>query len=384
MRSELKKELLKLVGISLSLALVGLIGLYIVIPPYIASLGGNIFLIGAIYSAISVARALSKIASGLIRDRLGDKPVFLLSRVLYAIAFLILFLSSNISHVALGLLLSALAMGFELPAFMSATATIVADTAFTATLFGVILTIRSAPVVVAPVLTGFIADNYGVKAVFLTGVLLSLASFLLLCKVNIEKQKTAKEETIAGKPIWQKEFIILMISTYFLFASLAALVPIFSHWVVEKLGYSYTVLGLMLLARNITASLSRIYSGTLADRLGDLNLLALVGLSRIAALLALSCVKDPLALTIALSMHEVFVAAPPRNAYISKIISKEDYGKAFGAIGLAQELGRMTGPLLGGYVAQIYCHEAAFVVLALILVFYTALILLLKFISRSN
>jgi len=359
-------------------------GLYVVIPPYIASLGGSIFLIGAIYSAVSVARALSKVASGFIRDRLGEKPIFLLSRALYALAFLALFLSSDISHVALGLLLSALATGFELPAFMSATATVVAETAFTATLFGVILTVRSAPVVIAPVLTGFIADNYGVKAVFLTGVFLSIVSFLLLCKISVERREKTKERVTGQKPIWRKEFIILMASTYFLFASLAALVPIFSHWVVKKLGYSYTVLGFMLLARNITASLSRIYSGTLADKLGDLNLLMLVGLSRTTALIVLSCTKDPLMLTIALSMHEAFVAAPPRNAYISKTISKENYGKAFGAIGLAQELGRMTGPILAGYVAQIYCHEIAFTVLALILVFYTALILLLKFISKNS
>ncbi|HDI75376.1 MAG TPA: hypothetical protein ENF55_05405, partial [Thermoprotei archaeon] len=142
MATRVKRELLKLTAISLSLALVGLVGLNVVIPPYIASLGGTIFLVGAIYSSISVARALSKVVSGFIRDRLGDKVVFLLSRVLYTIAFITLFSATSIEGVALGLLFVALAMGFELPAFMSAAATVVAETTFTATFFGVILTIR--------------------------------------------------------------------------------------------------------------------------------------------------------------------------------------------------------------------------------------------------
>ncbi len=366
-----------LASVSLILALASLININVIIPSYIAYLGGTVFTVGIVYSLMAFFRALSSILSGYIRDKMGERIVFLLSLGATTLSFIVLFAANNLVVLALGLVTYALARGIETPTLLSATATIASETSLTATLFGVILTVRMMPTVISPAFTGYIADNLGVRIVFITGAILSSIGLLAMSRIRVGEKVGG--ERVERRTIFSREFLILIAATFFLFISVSAFVPILSYWVIQELKYSYITLGVILTARNIVAMFSRIYSGTLADKLGDLNLLISVGVIRATALLLLIFVKDPLAIALLVVLHGSLMAAPPRSAYISKIFAKENYGIAFGTISIVQNFGWMAGPILAGYIAEHYGYGLTYIMLAIALLIFASLVSLLKY-----
>ena len=378
----LRGELRGLVLVSLVLAFVNLISINVLVPSYVASLGGGVFLVGVVYSLMAAARGFSGALGGFLRDRVGGKIVLLLSVSVKMLAFTILFLAGNIPILALGLIVHAFGSGVEIPAFLSVVAVVAGETSFTATLFGFALTVKTMPNICAPALTGFLADGFGVRMAFFFGVIFSLASFLSLLKIKVEK--VLKTEERIERVEFDRDFLLLLVATYFLFAAVSAFTPIFSYWVVEELKYSFTLLGLILAARSVVAAFSRIYTGMLADRLGNLNLLLGVGAVRATALALLPLARNPLEITLLVLLYGSLMAAPPRSAYISKIFSREDYGKAFGAISVAQNLGLMTGPVFAGYVAEHWGYFLTYTILSLLFVIFALLIALLKYRERRG
>ncbi len=379
-QERIHREIIKLLIITTAFSLTSVININVIIPSYIAQLGGTILTVGLVYSVMSITRVTSGIMSGVIRDKYGGKIAILLSLLASIISFLILSISNNMKVLIFGLLVLSFSRGFEIPALFSTTATIASEVSLTATLFGLVLTIRFLPVSISPMITGLIADKFGIQITFMIGALFSLVSFFIALKIDFKEEIKGE---IHWKILLRKEFLILFISTFFLFISVTSLTPLISYWTVEVLGFDYTTLGLILTMRNLITIFSRIYSGFLADKLGELNTLIFVGILRFISLILFPFTTDPLMITLLMILHGSLVAAPPRSAYISRLFSKEDYGKAFGTLSIAQNMGWIIGPLLVGFVAEFYGYFMAFATLALTILAYTMFILILKLITKA-
>ena len=125
-----------------------------------------------------------------------------------------------------------------------------------------------------------------------------------------------------------------------------ALLPLF---LVTTLGASTAVVGLIEGIAEATASISKVYSGWLSDRLGNRKLLTVVGY-------ALGALTKPI-FAIAVTPYEVLgarfadrigkgIRGAPRDALVADVTPEEIRGKAYGVRQALDTVGAFTGPLL--------------------------------------
>lgn len=359
------------------LSLAGFINFRIAMPSLVAALGGSVFFVGAVFSSVAAVRAAARILGGVVRDIKGDRLVLTLSAALRALSFLVLMLATKVHQALLGASLFAAAQGLESTALLSATAVHAADTGMVGMLFGLVLTLRMLPNTFSSLLTGLLADTYGLKAVFGAGLLLSLPA-LAVGAVFEERCSVGESVGYASTGVsLTKGYLLLLAATSLLFISVSSFVPLLTYWLVSQ-GVGLAAIGTVLFARSLLAAFSRVYSGYLADRVGDVEVLALVGAVRALALALIPHAEGLLPLAVLVVVHGSLMAAPSRSALIYRVFGRIGYGKAFGIVGLSQDLGGVVGPLLAGILAERVGYEAAFYFMALTLALYTGLMLALR------
>jgi len=220
------------------------------------------------------------------------------------------------------------------------------------------------------------AETFGIKSVFVVGLLLSVAVLAALSKVKIGSSKHSSK-TENARSVLKFEYVVLWLSTFFLFMAVTSFAPLLTLWVTRELGYDLAILGLVLFPQSMVALFSRVYSGYIADKLGSLKSLILVGLVRFAAFFLIPYASTPLLLAALVALRGSLMAGPPRNAYIASLFNRKSYGKAYGAVGVAQDMGGIVGPLASSLIAEVWSFKAAFHFMALCVAVYVSLLLLL-------
>ena len=368
--------------LSLSLSLTTLISMNVVLPSHIADLGGDIALIGLVYSLRSVVRSIARLLSGLGSNFFGKKYLILVGLLVRALAFFTIFSATNILMVAIGMTIIACSEGLIEPVFLSSAADIFADTSMAATAFGIAFTIRRSPTVIAPTLTGYIADQMGAQNVFLIATLFAVIGFIISLKIEIKNvnANTGKISFRQVGGIVNKPFLMLLVASIFLFTAVSSMSPILSYWVVDELNYSYTILGMILTTGAFIGIFSRVYIGYLSDRIGHVNTLMLVGLVRLVSTLLLIFARDPVSIAFTRFLWSAVMAAPPRNALIASLCKRDSYALAYSIVGIAIDIGRILGPGIVGYIISLYGFNWGFITISMSL---TAFILTLLILRRS-
>lgn len=372
--------------LSLSLSLTTLISMNVVLPSHMADLGGDIALIGLIYSLRSIVRSLARLFSGVGSNIFGKKKLILVGLLIRALAFFIIFSAKNILMVAMGMTIIACSEGLIEPVFLSSAADIFADTSMTATAFGIAFTIRRSPTVIAPTFTGYIADQMGTQNVFLTATLFAILGFIISLKIKMRnpREKMERISFKKVKDIVNKPFMMLLVASIFLFTAVSAMAPILSYWVIDELKYSYTTLGMILTVGAFIGIFSRVYIGYISDRIGHVNMLILVGLVRLISTLLLIFTRDPVSIAFSRFLWSAVMAAPPRNALIAILCNRNSYALAYSVVGIAIDIGRILGPGIVGYVISLYGFNWGFIAIATSLVFFMTSLLILKRSLKKN
>ena len=117
---------------------------------------------------------------------------------------------------------------------------------------------------------------------------------------------------------------------------------------------------------------ARVFTGVLAENIGYLTTFALVGAVRATFLAFMSLSTSLLAAWISYLGIRAIVAAPPRNALISRLAPPSLYGVAFATIGIAIDIGSIIGPALSGYIIENYGFGPAFFFLSLVYIVFSA------------
>ncbi len=369
--------------LALILSLSSIVSLNVVLPSFIVNLGGNLIILGTVYSLQSFVRPLARIMSSIMSKAISRKYTIILSIIARLIAFLLLYYANNVIMVAISMLLLALAQGLENPTFLSSTADIITNSEIIAMAFGIILSIRMAPSIIAPILTGYIAEILNTRYVFLSGLILSLTSLLFSLRIkldtSVELEHNVKSNYLKGvRNLISREFHLLCTSTILLFMVVSAFQPLFSYWIVEELNYGYIFLGYLLSLGGLVSFFSRIISGWLADRLGEINVLIGVGLLRTSSMIILAFTHSPLWIGTSYILTRLLMAAPPRNALIAKMMNKNLYDVAYSTIGVIMDIGRTLGPFLLSYITKTFNFQISYITMALLLQAYIISLYFLK------
>lgn len=359
--------------VALSLSIGGLVNIEMILSPYITALGGSLLAVGSLYSIRGVIGLVFRLPMGLLSDRLGRKPLLLFCSGLRSIGSLILALASKVNDVLYGLVARSLANISENPAYFAAIGDLVEEGSI-GIVFGLALSMRHIPSMISPLITGFVADLAGLRAVFMVSMILYAASLLLIMIFVSEPRREFTGGYGFSFLLKDRRLLLLFAAFLLVFSAQTAFTPFFNILAVDYVGLSFSQLGLITSLGAATGLAARIFSGWLSDRLSPKAELILAGVLRaFSFILAAYAGGFPL-LLLAYLANRLLMFAPARNTIIVRLTPSEFRGRAFALMGLAADLGEILGATAAGLAAEFYGIEYSFYLMALMVLTFTLLI----------
>lgn len=156
-------------------------------PKYLEGLGGSVLIIGGLGFLQNILGAFWSLPGGYIADSLGNKKAFYVFNFLAIFGYVIAILFTNWTAVFIGMIFFSAWNAISLPASMSLI-TKALDNKKTAMGISMHSIIRRIPMILGPVMGGFLITQYGlipgIKLCFGLSILLCILSMFVLQKMS--------------------------------------------------------------------------------------------------------------------------------------------------------------------------------------------------------
>lgn len=379
--------------------LVDLMGFGIVlplIPFYAAEFNASAISIGLLYSIYSLAQLVFSPLWGSLSDRIGRRPIMLMSTLGAAFAYLLFAFSNSLWLLFLSRLIAGI-MGGNISTAQAYVADVTSPQerakgmGLIGAAFGIGFTVGPA---IATLLIHsqfhewlmiYPENKYALPGLFAAGM--SVASFLL---VSLKLPETVKQtskndpekivrDSLFSKRFWQTlaqenrsskhHFLMLLMTSAFLLSfaqsSLYSAFPLFCKTILflspEKVGMQFAYMG--LIAVIIQGGLIR----TLEKNFGEKRLFLTGNILMVAGLALIPFASSEKMLTAFLSLMAIggSLNGPTLNSLISKEADPTKIGATMGTSQGLSALGRVVGPTWGGVLFST-SFQSPFIVTALI------------------
>jgi len=253
---------------------------------------------------------------------------------------------------------------------------------------------------IGPLVGGATADALGYRNVFFVSAGLMLASVLAtIILVREPKRAEAAEqptETAAAArggalaAVANRNTLLLVLTLAGNSFAIAVLSPVLSLYIKQIIGGEVpnlaTIAGSVMSVAAFSSSLSAIYLGRLADRIGQKRILVSCVLGVALIHIPQSFVTHPNQLIFLRAIQGLFMGGimPTANALLAKATDTEHRGAVFGFSHSAQAGGRAVGPLVGAGVSNTWGMSSAFLVTAAIFGAMATLVATLVRITESG
>ena len=163
----------------------------------------------------------------------------------------------------------------------------------------------------------------------------------------------------------RRAFVALLLAVVLSSAGFGAIFPILPLLVTGR-GSGVEIVAIMAAAFIITSFAVQYPMAALADRFGRRRVLSLALLLNAGAALLYLVHGGPPLLVFARVLQGLAdgAAEPAARGLVSNLVPDERRGEAFGALGSAQMLGILIGPLFGGGIASVFPLEYVFILQA--------------------
>ena len=383
---------------------------FVIILPLFArrftEFGAGVEALGISEMAYALASTLAAPVMGTLSDRLGRKPMVLVSLAAYALAFSGYLLAPSVEiFILLRGLAGALTAGL-IPAVTSLAADL-APTDRRAQWISFISSGASFGWIAGPIAGGVLYDRWGYSTALITSILMATAAFLaaFLILPNHSLLTSSSPTSIARRTghyqhkginnFWCEirrtlpnpltSFILLLTIAFVVLFAWAFIEPVFMFYAYNDLGWSSSMLGLMMSTYGIALMLGELGLGQLSDRLGRKPVI-------IAGLLFFSAQF----IGLAFFNNSIFIAAgfivgglgnalydPAINASILDITPEEHRGRILGMKSMAGSLGNILGPALVALLSSTMNARVIFLI-SVIVVLLTACFYLYNLIKEKR
>jgi len=345
-----------------------------ILPEYLRLFGGGAFEYGVLVAVFSVCAFLAAGPLGSLSDRIGRKPLILLSLVGASLAIAIFGLATSI----ILLLVARAAEGVFTAGLWPASDALVSDIAPPAkrsTSLGILLAGRTSGMIFGPALGGLLSHYLGIRFPFLFCAGLALLA-LFFCALLIHEPPhggppatahTSFEEDNGSmtarfgralrrySALLQAGGVLLAVALIVRFTrlfSIALVEPMFAMYATDPRTFAFTSLdlGLFFFFFAVANALGQLLFGWLSDRIGHEAPLVLSGVVTAAAVLSAPLATTPLHLFIIGAFVGLggAMALPSSAALAAEASPPEERGQVMGFLSMAGSLARATGPILGG------------------------------------
>ncbi|MFX1341169.1 MAG: MFS transporter [Promethearchaeota archaeon] len=345
-----------------------------ILPYYLIEFGAGAFEYGLLVATFSIFAFIAAGPLGTLSDRIGRKPVILIS---LAGAGLSLFVFS-LSNSLLLLFVTRAAEGFFTAGLWPSGDALVSDIVPArkrGSAWGNLLAGRTTGMIFGPTIGGILAFYLGVRIPFMICAALAFIALLLSALFIREPPRTRSEEEILhdhSRQSWLDRFylalkaywnvlltgglllVVAMIVRFTRILSIATVEPIFAIYTTDPRTFGLTPieLGLFFFCFAITNAISQLGFGRLADRIGHGSPMVLSGfVTAFGLFLAIIATT-----TLQLYLVAVFLglggamALPSTAAVAAESAPPTERGRAMGLLSMSGSLGRATGPISGGFL----------------------------------
>ena len=342
-------------------------------------LGAGVNALGASEMAYALAATVAAPFMGALADRIGRRTVVLGSLLMYVLAFIgYLFASSASAFVILRGLAGALTAGM-----MPAATGIVADVAPTqrrAQWIGVLGGGASVGWIAGPILGGFLYDRWGYAVALMAAVGMAAGAFIValagLCESRREPRqvpalrlpnvKSPLTGICSRRPTSLASLVIVLLTYFAVMFAWAFIEPRFMFYAYDDLGWSSSMLGLVMSTYGISMMLGEFGLGRLSDTLGRKPVI-------VAGLVLFSAQFLGLAMS-----HSYFVIAaafiiaglgnalfdPALSASILDVAPLEHQSQLLGVKSTIGSVGNILGPALVVFLTPVLPAQGAFLIAA--------------------
>lgn len=367
----MRKSALLILFVTVFLDLLGFGMVLPMLPFYATYVGADAFAVGALLSVYSLAQFVFSPIWGRLSDRVGRRPVLLISLVASGLGLIAFGLANTLIALFAARLFSGVAS-----ATIGTAQAYIADTTTPenrAKGMGLIGAAFGLGFVFGPALGGVLAPfGHGVPAYVAAGIALANAAFAyfkLPESLSAETRATLPKRAskLAGlRAAWKQPGLAPLMAIYFLtifaFATMEATFPLLTHQAFgfdeAQNGYVFAYLGVLIVI------LQGGLVGRLAKRFGERALViagafclavALGGLPFAPSLAILLAVLVPLAVGNGL-------ANPSLTALISRSAAASAQGEILGVGQSIASLGRILGPLWGGFAFAAFTAKISYLI----------------------
>lgn len=331
------------------------------VPKYLEALGGGVLVWVAYQSLKDLLDAVYQYPGGRAADRLGRRRALVLFNLLAIAGYLLYLISRHWTFILIGTLLIAGWSSMSLPATFAVIGDSLAEGRRSIG-FSVQSTLKRIPIVVAPLVGGWLLYAYGIIPGFRVALLITIA---LAIAALFVQQRLYREPSTGRPPVaaggrmtlltLRPELRRLLVSD--ILARLAQGIPevLVVIYVTTTLGASIALYGALKGLQMLVSIVCYLPAGKLADRWGQAPFIALT--FGFFALLPLAFAAYPylsqwglipflVVAAIIAGLREV--GEPARKSLIVDLVAQDRRGEGVGTYYLARGLAVAPAPLLGG------------------------------------
>lgn len=346
-----------------------------ILPYYLYEFGAGAFEYGLLVATFSIFAFISAGPFGSLSDRIGRKPVILISLVGASISLVIF----GLANIIILLFIARAAEGFFTAGLWPSSDALVSDIVpekKRGTAWGMLLAGRTTGMIFGPTLGGLLVFYFGLRIPFLINAALAVTAFFL-CLLLIQEptheyqntpalQKTNETDT----PIFEKirdglrayRTVLLIGGTTLAVAltirftrifTIATMEPMFAIYTTDlrTFGFSPIELGLFFFFFATSNAICQLIFGRLSDTVGHELPMALSGIVSASGLFISMFATSRVELfmvAVLLGMGGA-MALPSSAAVAASTASPTQRGRVMGLMGMAGSAARATGPILGGF-----------------------------------
>ena len=339
------------------------------LPKYLEALGASTPLIGLFGTAEDFLDAAYQYPGGFVADRFGRRRAFLIFITLASLGYLVYFFSPSWPFIFIGLALVMAWQSMASPAIFA----IIGDSLpreRRAMGFTVQSILKRVPIAIAPIIGGFLIGSVGlvrgVHAGLLITLVLSLVTFLLVLKINVQIP-SPKPANIRG--VWQSFHSALkrlLISDIIIRTCEGMTGVLIILYVTNMHRVSISQYGTLIAIQMVTSILVYIPAGKIADRIGRKPFVIATFLSfalfPLTVMLASSFPVLILAFIVG-GLREI--GEPARKAMIVDFAEENVRARSVGLYYLVRSLSITPAALIGGLLWNI-APQVPFVTAAII------------------
>lgn len=356
---------------------IDLLGFGIILPllPFIGEkYGANPFIIGLLTATYSLFQLISSPILGRLSDKYGRKKLLLVSQFGTFIGFILLGITNNLPLLFLSRIIDG-ATGGNI-SIAQAYISDVTTKENRARAMGMIGAAFGLGFIIGPAAGGLLSRfGYGVPAFFAASIsiITMIATFFFLKEtVNIGQAEHSKKTEFS----WSQLKNVLGHSSISLFIVIFLIINTafsimqgnFALWTQHSFGFGPTENGLMFGYIGIMAVIIQLWILPLTlKKFGEKKIFVYSNIILAFGLLSFIIVWHPYILLLPLTLLPTGngLSGPVIQSLASENVSKEEYGGTLGLLQSAGSLGRIIGPILGGFLFNTFNKNIPYIVASL-------------------